>query len=72
MLIGAKSVWAPSCTPTARKFFNWLNSLDLVHGNGSYRPMDQARFDRWFGAISADTARVVWRRNPRPLADAWG
>ncbi|HEX4179264.1 MAG TPA: GNAT family protein [Caulobacteraceae bacterium] len=60
MLIGDKVCLGPVLQTDAPSFFNWLNSLDLVHVNGPYRPTDQARFDQWFGGIASDSTRVVF------------
>jgi len=60
MLIGQKVCLGPVLQTDGAAFFGWLNSLELVHANGPYRPMDQARFDQWFGGISHDPARAVF------------
>ena len=60
MLIGEKVCLGPVLQSDGPLFFNWLNNLDLAHGNGAYRPTDQARFDQWFGGISHDNSRVVF------------
>ena len=60
MLIGEKVCLGPVLQPDGPMFFGWMNSLDLVHDNGPYRPTDQASFDRWFGGIGQDPTRVVF------------
>jgi len=60
MLIGEKVCLGPVLHTDGPMFFGWLNNLDLVHGNGPYRPMDQAQFDQWFGGIGRDPTRVVF------------
>ncbi len=60
MLIGEKVCLGPVLQTDGPMFFGWLNDLDLVHRNGPYRPMDQAKFDLWFGGICHDASRVVF------------
>jgi len=60
MLIGDQICLGPVLQADAPSFFNWLNNVELVHGNGAYRPTDQARFDHWFGGIPNDNTRVVF------------
>lgn len=60
MLVGDAVCLAPVLLSDAPIFYGWLNKLDVAHANGPYRPMDQMRFDQWFGAISSDPARVVF------------
>ena len=60
MLIGEKVCLGPVLQTDAPVFFGWLNNLALAHGNGPYRPTDQAKFDQWFGGISSDATRVVF------------
>jgi RimJ/RimL family protein N-acetyltransferase len=60
MLIGEKVCLGPVLRTDGPFFFNWLNSLELAHGNGAYRPTDQGKFDQWFNGISIDASRVVF------------
>jgi len=60
VLIGEKVCLGPVLQTDGPVFFGWMNSLDLVHLNGPYRPTDHASFDRWFGGIGQDATRVVF------------
>jgi RimJ/RimL family protein N-acetyltransferase len=40
--------------------FGWLNNAALGRDNGVYRPIDQTKFERWFGSAGDDPSRVVF------------
>jgi RimJ/RimL family protein N-acetyltransferase len=60
MMLGEKICLRPVLQADAPILFNWLNTVDLAHSNGPYRPTDQTRFDKWFGGITHDVSRVVF------------
>jgi len=60
MLIGEKICLGPMLQTDGPLLFGWLNSVELAHFNGPYRPTDQAKFDQWFGGIANDASRVVF------------
>lgn len=60
MLIGSRVCLGPVFQADAPIIFNWRNRLDVLHLDGLYRPMSQARFDEWFAGIGRDPGRVVF------------
>jgi RimJ/RimL family protein N-acetyltransferase len=60
VLIGDKVCLGPLLQGDAPLLFDWLNSLEVAHANGLYRPVDQVKFDQWFMGVGADAARVVF------------
>ena len=60
MLIGERVCLGPILIGDGPKLFNWLNTLDLAHGNGPYRPMDENRFSGWLASFVDDPARVLF------------
>jgi RimJ/RimL family protein N-acetyltransferase len=60
MMLGEKICLGPLLQADAPLLFSWLNTVEIAHSNGPYRPTDQTRFDQWFGGISHDASRVVF------------
>lgn len=60
MLNGEKICLGPMLHGDAPSLFAWMNDRNLAITNGPYRPMTQAQFDEWFGAIGPDLSRVVF------------
>jgi RimJ/RimL family protein N-acetyltransferase len=60
MLAGERVCLGPLVRADAPLVFGWLNIADNARFNGSYRPADETKFDRWFAGVGADPARVVF------------
>ncbi len=60
MLIGEKVCLGPILQADGAVIFNWLNTVSLMHLNGSYVPVSQRSFDEWFAGIGKDPSRVVF------------
>lgn len=60
MLIGEKICLAPLLQGDAGLIYNWHNTVEIMHLDGIYRPISQARFDDWFNTIGKDPSRVVF------------